>query len=85
MPAGLFETFGFGFFALISSLSAANPFPVTLVFVVWRNCRAGSEPLTSQRFRFSRLLGFDGPGRTRTCDLGIKSPGEEAAAKCEEL
>jgi hypothetical protein len=26
-----------------------------------------------------------GPGRDRTCDLGIKSPAEEAAAKCEKL
>jgi hypothetical protein len=34
---------------------------------------------------FSRLLGFDGPGWDRTSGLGIKSPAEEAAAKCKKL
>jgi hypothetical protein len=46
---------------------------VTLVSVVWRDFRAASERLISQRLRFSCPLGLDGPGRDRTCDLGIKS------------
>jgi hypothetical protein len=33
--------------------------------------------------RFSRgRLGFDGPGRDRTCDLGIKSPAVTVATAC---
>jgi uncharacterized membrane protein len=47
---------------------------MTLGFVVCCGFRAVSEELTSQRLRFSYALGLNGPGRIRTCDLGIKSP-----------
>jgi hypothetical protein len=32
-----------------------------------------------------RPANLDGPGRDRTCDLGIKSPARQAATNCTEL
>jgi hypothetical protein len=37
------------------------------------------------RCQGTKPLQIDRPGRDQTCDLGIKSPAEEAAAKCKKL
>jgi hypothetical protein len=58
---------------------------VTGELVVWSGLRRLWDRLGRLAARFSCPIGFDGPGRDRTCDLGIKSPARQHAAGCSEL